>query len=189
MEYFKTIKLKDGRVCTVRNGTEDDGEASLQVFIKTHEETDYLLSIPEEITFTAEEQAEYLHKKTESDGEIELVAEVEGKVVALAGLDKIHSRIKTQHRVDFGVSVLKEYWGLGIGTALLEACIDCAQRAGYEQLELEVVADNTAAIEMYKNAGFTEFGRNPRAFKSPVSGWQELVMMRLELSKKKTDEL
>ena len=61
MEYFKTIKLKDGRVCTVRNGTEDDGEASLQVFIKTHEETDYLLSLPEEITFTAEEQAEYLH--------------------------------------------------------------------------------------------------------------------------------
>ena len=182
MKYYKRITLKDGRECVLRNGTENDAQASLSIFRKTHEETDYLLSVPEEITYTVEEQAEYLQKKTESDSEIELLAEIDGKTVALGGLDRIHSRIKTKHRADFGVSVLREYWGLGIGRALLEACIECAEKAGYEQLELE-------AIALYQSAGFTEFGRNPRAFKSPVSGWQELVMMRLELNKEKTDEL
>lgn len=189
MKYYKRITLKDGRECVLRNGTENDAQASLSIFRKTHEETDYLLSVPEEITYAVEEQAEYLQKKTESDGEIELLAEIDGKTVALGGLDRIHSRIKTKHRADFGVSVLREYWGLGIGRALLEACIECAEKAGYEQLELEVVTDNQAAIALYQSAGFTEFGRNPRAFKSPVSGWQELVMMRLELNKEKTDEL
>ena len=29
MEYKKTVILKDGRVCTLRNGTEADGQALL----------------------------------------------------------------------------------------------------------------------------------------------------------------
>ena len=48
-------------------------------------------------------------------------------------------------------------------------------------MELEVVSDNTGAISLYENLGFTEFGRNPRGFRSRVRGWQELVSMRLEL--------
>ena len=41
---------------------------------------------------------------------------------------------------------LREYWGIGIGSALTEACIKCAKEAGYIQLELNVVADNTRLI-------------------------------------------
>ena len=80
-----------------------------------------------------------------------------------------------------GISVDQAYWGLGIGRALLEACIECAKKAGYEQMELSVVAENSRAIDMYEKAGFVEFGRNPRGFKSRMSGYQELVYMRLDL--------
>ena len=48
-------------------------------------------------------------------------------------------------------------------------------------MELNVVAENKRAIDMYEKAGFVEFGRNPRGFKSRLSGYQELVYMRLEL--------
>lgn len=65
--------------------------------------------------------------------------------------------------------------------ALVSACIDCAKSAGYSQVELEVVSDNIGAISLYESLGFTEFGRNPRGFRSRVRGWQELVSMRLEL--------
>lgn len=54
MKYLKTIKLKDGRECTLRNGEKRDGEAALANFILTHEQTDYLLSYPDENTMTAE---------------------------------------------------------------------------------------------------------------------------------------
>ena len=77
--------------------------------------------------------------------------------------------------------MLKEYWGLGVGRALMDACIECAKRAGYAQLELTVVAENERAVAMYRRAGFVEFGRNPRGFNSRLSGYQELVSMRLEL--------
>ncbi len=37
------------------------------------------------------------------------------------------------------------------------------------------------ALTLYRSVGFVEYGRNPKGFRSRVSGWQELVLMRLEL--------
>ena len=77
----------------------------------------------------------------------------------------------------------KAHWGLGVGRALTGACIECARAAGYVQLELEAVAENKAALALYKSVGFAEYGRNPKGFRSRLTGWQELVLMRLELNK------
>ena len=98
-----------------------------------------------------------------------------------AGVDAVGTRDKLRHRAEFGVSVLRAYWGLGLGRALTEACIQCAKEAGYEQLELTVVAENERAIALYRKAGFVEFGRNPRGFRSRTSGYQEIVHMLLAL--------
>ena len=64
---------------------------------------------------------------------------------------------------------------------MLHACVDCAGKAGYEQIELNVVAENESAVSMYKKAGFVEYGRNPRGFKSRLTGYQEVIYMRMEL--------
>lgn len=74
MQYNQKIILKDGRLCVLRNGTAQDGQAALDVFILAHTQTDYLLTYPDEITFTADEQAEYLQKKSDSENEIEILA-------------------------------------------------------------------------------------------------------------------
>lgn len=181
MKYQKTIRLKDGRDCVLRNGTEYDGKVALDNFILTHEQTDYLLTYPDENTMTAEQEAAFLKAKTESDSEIEILAEVDGVIAGLAGIEAIGRQEKIRHRADFGISIDREYWNLGIGTELLSACIDCAREAGYEQLELNVVAENRTAIAMYEKAGFVEYGRNPLGFKSRTSKYQEVVYMRLEL--------
>ena len=167
--------------CRLRNGTESDGQAVLDVFNLTHGETDYLLSYPDENSFTAEQESQFLKEKTESKNEIEIVAEVNGKIAGTAGIDAIGSSCKVRHRAEFGINIAKEFWKMGIGRALTEACIECAKNAGYTQLELDVVADNVRAVEMYKKFGFVEFGRNPKGFNSRISGFQELVYMRLEL--------
>lgn len=181
MKYHQTIILKDGRECILRNGAAEDGQGALDIFVLAHSQTDYLLSYPDEITFTAEEEGEYLQKKTDSDHEIEILAEVDGRIVGTAGIERVGKHEKLAHRCDFGVSIDRAYWGLGIGRALLSACIDCAKKAGYCQMELEVVAENERAVAMYLKAGFVEYGRNPRDFLSRYTGYQEVVYMRLEL--------
>ncbi|MDO4734388.1 MAG: GNAT family N-acetyltransferase, partial [Lachnospiraceae bacterium] len=148
---------------------------------RTHEETDYLLSYPEENSFGAEEEAQFLKEKASSSNETELIAIVDGKIVATAGIEAIGKKYKVKHRAEFGISVLKEYWGLGLGKALTKACIQCARDAGYDQLELNVVAENERALSLYRSLGFVEFGRNPKGFNSKETGYQELVYMLLEL--------
>ena len=181
MEYNETITLKDKRTCILRNGTEKDGQALLDIFILTHAQTDYLLSYPDEATMTVEQEAQFLKEKVLSRNEIEILAEVDGTVVGSAGIGCIGKKDKTKHRAEFGISVDKAYWGLGIGRALTNACIKCAKSAGYRQLELEVVSENNKAIALYESLGFTEYGRNPKGFRSRLTGWQELVLMRLDL--------
>ena len=133
------------------------------------------------VTVYPEQESLFLERKAESPKEVELLALVDGKVVGTAGIDAVGTSYKVAHRADFGVSVAKEYWGHGIGRALMEACIKCARDAGYVQLELSVVADNERAVAMYKKAGFVEYGRNPKGFNSRLAGFQELIYMRLEL--------
>ena len=181
MKYYKTITLKDGRECILRNGEERDGQAALDNFILTHEQTDYLLTYPDENTMTAEQEGQFLQRKTDSEAEVEILAEVDGIVAGLAGIETVGGRDKIRHRAEVGISIDRKYWNLGIGTALMNACMDCAREAGYEQLELSVVAENETAITMYKKAGYREYGRNPRGFKSRSGGYQELVHMRMEL--------
>lgn len=181
MKYMKNIILKNGAECTLRNGTQADGQAVMENFNLTHAQTDYLLSYPDENSFTAEQEASFLNRKAESENEIEILAVVNGAVVGTAGVEAIGTKYKLRHRAEFGISVAKEYWGLGIGRALTLACIECARVAGYAQLELSAVSENRAAIALYESVGFQEYGRNPKGFRSRTSGWQELVLMRLEL--------
>lgn len=181
MKYRKTFLAKNGKEVLLRNGEAADGAAVLENFNRTHAETDYLLTYPDENRFDAEQEGRFLARKTESPREIELLAVVDGKVVGTAGVDAVGSKYKVAHRAEFGISVLKEYWGLGIGRAMTEACIQCARDAGYVQLELSVVADNARAVAMYQRAGFVECGRNPRGFNSQTAGYQEVISMLLEL--------
>ncbi len=180
MEYRRTVTLKDGRACVLRNGTEEDAQQVMDNFILTHGQTEYLSTYPEETHFTLDQERAYLKQRMESEREIAMAAEVDGKIVGTAGIDRLGSAEKARHRAHFGISIDKAWWGLGIGRALTEACIECAWKAGYSQIELEVVADNTRAVSLYRSVGFTEYGRNPKAFRSRHSGWQENILMRLE---------
>lgn len=63
MKYNKITLLKDGRECCLRNGTENDAQEVLDVFNLTHAETDYLLTYPDENSFTVEQEGAFLKAK------------------------------------------------------------------------------------------------------------------------------
>lgn len=181
MRYAKTVLLTGGTELLVRNAVASDARALRDIMQRTHSETDYLLSYPDEQSVDDEQEARSLAETERSDNEVELVAVLGGRIVGSAGITAVGSRRKVVHRARFGISVLKDCWGMGIGRVFMEASIDCARRAGYAQLELEVVADNERAVSLYRRAGFEEYGRNPRGYWSSSAGFQELVHMRLEL--------
>lgn len=181
MRYRRDVVLKDGNACLLRSAEASDACECFDVFQVTHAETDYLLSYPDENSLDEGRFADELAGRAESPRCVEVCAVVDGKIVGTASVDPIGRRFKNRHRCELGISILCAYWGRGIGRALMEACLECARQMGYVQAELEVVADNASAIGLYRILGFVEFGRNPLAFRSRTSGWQEVVLMRLEL--------
>ena len=181
MRYTKEAILKNSRSCLIRNAVGEDAQEVLNIFLLTHDQTDYLSSYKDETTFDAEFEKKFLNDIERSEREVYLCAIVDDHIAGTASVFAVGSN-KVKHRAEFGIAIDKDYWGIGIGQALTAACIEFSKSAGYDQLELEVVSDNAGAISLYQKMGFVEYGRNPRGFISRFRGWQELVSMRLELT-------
>ena len=97
MKYEQKITLKNGKEALIRNGEGADGAAVFEVFNRTHEETDYLLSYPDENSFGPEEEAQFLEEKAKSANEIEIIAIVDGKVAGTSGIEAVGKKYKVKH--------------------------------------------------------------------------------------------
>lgn len=94
------------------------------------------------------------HLANPGEGDYQLVAEVDGEIVGCLGLHTtIRPRIR--HKADFGMNVRDDWQGKGVGSALMQALIDLADKwLNLTRLELTVYTDNEAAIALYKKFGF-----------------------------------
>ncbi|MBB3891795.1 putative acetyltransferase [Phenylobacterium haematophilum] len=91
-----------------------------------------------------------------------LVAEIAGKVIGQAGLNRLDGR--RGHVAVVGLSVHDDFAGRGVGTALMAALTEQADRwLGLRRIELTVWTDNAAAIALYERFGFEREGLH-RAF-------------------------
>jgi RimJ/RimL family protein N-acetyltransferase len=77
--------------------------------------------------------------------------------------------------------VARAWRGRGVGTALLEAAIDWARRAGLHKLTLSVFPHNETAIALYRKFGFVEEGRRPKQIRRQSGELWDLVDMGLLL--------
>ena len=65
------------------------------------------------------------------------------------------------------IALLKEFWGLGIGTAMFREMITLAKQWCLMQLELEVIEGNKRAMALYQKMGFQITGFTPDAIRLP----------------------
>lgn len=84
-----------------------------------------------------------------------LVAEVDGEVVANLGLHAAGKSPRRRHVGHLGMAVRDDWQRRGVGSALLAAALDLADRwLNYRRLELTVYTDNAAALALYRKFGF-----------------------------------
>ncbi|MCZ8236286.1 MAG: GNAT family N-acetyltransferase [Inhella sp.] len=84
-----------------------------------------------------------------------LVAERDGELVGLAGLHGAGTSPRRAHARTLGLWVVPHAHRQGVGSALMQALVDVADRwIGALRLELTVNADNAAAIALYRRFGF-----------------------------------
>jgi L-amino acid N-acyltransferase YncA len=86
------------------------------------------------------------------------VADLDGRVVGWASLNRFNPRAAYDHVADFSVYVEREWRGKGIGRQLLDRLIEQARAIGYHKMVLAAMAHNSAGLALYSRAGFTRVG-------------------------------
>lgn len=88
------------------------------------------------------------------------------RLMGVAGL-RYQRRERTKHKAWlFGMAVLPEARGRGIGRALVEAVLEKARSTpGVLLVQLTVTESNTAAVQLYESCGFSAFGTEPLALR------------------------
>ena len=137
-----TFTDKLGREVVLRAAVPEDAADLIQYLKVTSGETPFLIREPDEITITMESEVAFIQSKLDSTRELMLLAFVDGKHVGNCSLMSLAPYKRYQHRCDVAIALYQEYCGCGIGKAMLETVLDIATNLGYEQAELEVVADN-----------------------------------------------
>lgn len=96
---------------------------------------------------------------SDSEGNYNLVAVVDGVVVGMLGVHTFPNRPRRRHVGAIDIVVHGEWHGKGVGTALMRAGLDLADNwLNLTRLELEVFTDNDSAIRLYERFGFEREG-------------------------------
>ena len=96
-------------------------------------------------------------------------------LAGVAGL-LVPKAAKLRHKgVLWGMFVRPEAQGAGLGTALVARVIEHAAQV-VEEIQLKVVASNTAALRLYARAGFEQYGVDRRALKVGDHYYDEVLM-------------
>ena len=139
--------------------------AALLEYLKTDGgESDNLLFGAGGIPITEEQEKTLLESYANSPHSRIFLAVDGDRIVGNSTVDG-RNNPRIGHRRNLAISVLRDYWGMGVGSALMQRMVDFAKSTGAEVLSLEVLSDNARAIALYRKFGFESFGTYKKFFK------------------------
>lgn len=178
----REIVLKDGRKCILKPNSPEYAEEMIEYLKKTSGETDFLLRNPDEVKYTAEREKEILSAILENPHQIMMVATVDGKVAGNAAINGNGPQRKLLHRCSLAIALYRDFWGLGLGTAMIGYLTELARSTGlWTQIDLEVVEGNDQAISLYRKCGFIETGKRHNALRSDDGTFHDEILMYKDL--------
>lgn len=172
-----TFTLKNGAIGVIRQAQKSDLDEYVEVSRRCCMETRFLSRCPEDVPPSPESLLEFIEEVENSEKETLLVALYDGHIVGFGDITACLNRQKMKHKCDLNISILKDYWQLGIGKTMMRALIEFAREAGYEQINLNVAGDNERAIGLYEHLGFQKTGKEIHAMKHGDGDYSDFLFM------------
>jgi RimJ/RimL family protein N-acetyltransferase len=152
------FKLKNGESAIIRNASSSDAKKLLEYVNTICCESDFLTFGQGEFIMSVEQEESFLDHVSKQNNALYILAEIDGTIIGSLNFSG-GPRPRTAHTGEFGISVLKKYWGNGIGTALINYLIEwCRQTGIIRKINLIARSDNLSAIHLYRKLGFVEEG-------------------------------
>lgn len=169
---------------TYRTAVPSDAAQLLEYLKKVGGETDNLTFGANGIPYTVEQEAALL-ERIAGDPLSSFFLALDGEKIVGNACVNGYGNPRFRHRVTLAITVLRDYWGQGIGTGLMERMLDFAREIGVELASLEVRSDNERAKALYRKFGFQSYGTFPKYFK--INGqYFGVDCMTLDLSETST---
>ena len=143
----------------------------------TSVETPYLVNEPEEITLTLEQEERFITANAENERALMIAGFLDGEHVGNCSFHMVSGKKRFLHRCGLGIALYQKFCGLGIGRQMMELVLEQAKRCGYEQVELEVVAENKRAVRLYESLGFEICGKMVHGMKYKDGSYADMYMM------------
>lgn len=108
-----------------------------------------------------------------------LVAEHNNEIVGSTGINL--QRGKKEHVGEFGISIHKDYRGIGLGGCLMGEIINLAKKQLKPRpkiIRLSVFITNKSAISLYKKMGFKIVAKIPKQFNHKGKLIDEIIMIK-----------
>lgn len=156
--------MMDSKKLIIRKAKKTDAKAITEYINFVAGESDFFTFGFGQYDKSAEQEEELIESTLHNENSLIIIAEIDDKIVGCLSFSG-GSRQRIAHRGELGISVLKEYWGLGVGKELLQYLIDWSKNSGIiKKINLKVRTDNIRAIRLYKKLGFLEEGVIKRDF-------------------------
>lgn len=149
----------------IREAVKEDASKMFTYLGKIGTESDFLtFRTRDELQLNIEKLEMSIKSIYRRKNAINLVAEWNGEIVGNLKFSG-GTKARIAHTGEFGISVLKDYGGKGIGTKLLSALLEWSKNSKIiRKINLRVRTDNEKAIHLYKKFGFVEEGIIKRDF-------------------------
>lgn len=179
----KIHTIKEGDEVIIREAASDDASQYLQYFHHNLTTSQFIPLYPDELVQSVEDEIQWIESFEKQKNCLLLMAEYNGKLIGNISVNG-HSRTMLQHTASIGMSVSKEWRNKGIGKLLMESVISWSEENEMlELLWLQVFAQNTVAITLYKKMGFIETGKQKSFFKARTGFYSDNITMTKYLSK------
>jgi RimJ/RimL family protein N-acetyltransferase len=158
----------------IRAAQPEDVDGVLGLVEEVASERQHILTEP---PIDRERRAKQFRETVRSEEAQVFIAEAEGDVVGeLTAFGRTSTGPAT-----IGMAVAAAWRGQGVGTALMDACVEWARDAGVHKLSLEVFPWNEPAIALYRKFGFVEEGRLHKHYRRQSGELWDVLAMGLVL--------
>lgn len=155
---MKELVLKNGDAVVIRKARSTDAKEILDYVNIISSESDFLTFGQGEFIMSLEQEEKFLENAYMQNNALYIIAIIDKKIVGTLNFSA-GTRPRIAHTGEFGVSVLKEYWGNGIGTELIKYMLEWGKQSEIvRKINLKVRRDNFSAIHLYKKMGFVQEG-------------------------------
>lgn len=177
LEFWKRgLPMSEVEV-TLREAVPDDAENLLQVSRKIAEETDFLIMDEAGLGLNEELLSLQLADLYENENNLLLLALADEKIVGMASV-KSAPEFTVSHIGEVGISVIKDFWGIGLGTALLDEVIYWSENVSpLRRLELTVQKRNERAIHLYQKFDFVTEATMKRGARDAQGEFLDVLLM------------